>query len=128
MYLVGFPQMQQSCSLSEIITSAFISILSSLNNSLQETNNSLNGIYITKKTYTVNCSPDNGASPYTYFGSVDVSNDINNYGKIMLVSAIDSNKCPVPVSLQSDTKIGVVSNGLSTVTVLILYLHGINIK
>ena len=34
MYLVGFPQMQQSCSLSEIITSAFISILSSLNNSL----------------------------------------------------------------------------------------------
>ena len=35
MYLVGFPQMQQSCSLSEIITSAFISILSSLNNSFQ---------------------------------------------------------------------------------------------
>lgn len=34
MYLVGFPQMQQSCSLSEIITSAFISILSLLNNSL----------------------------------------------------------------------------------------------
>ena len=57
MYLVGFPQMQQSCSLSEIITSAFISILSSLNNSF---NDSLSPHWNTKQTIMTN--PSNGTT------------------------------------------------------------------
>lgn len=79
MYLVGFPQMQQSCSLSEIITSAFISILSSLNNSLNDSlNDSLGGLKIDSamvttsgKKRTITLQKDFTEMTYFNIGALD---------------------------------------------------------
>ena len=79
MYLVGFPQMQQSCSLFETITSAFISILSSLNNSIETQANIKIGVEevvgkigdetLYRKTYHV--------TNVSFKGDYTVDNEIN---------------------------------------------------
>ena len=79
MYLVGFPQMQQLCSLSEIITSAFISIISPLNNSIGDISGFINDTYDSIGAYIQYCI-DNGYFP-----------DINN---LPLIPTMTSNTTP----------------------------------
>ena len=98
MYLVGFPQMQQSCSLSEIITSAFISILSSLNNSF------VSNIYVGSdgKLHKVQGGADS-VLPFSSINDVDYVNGISincNVGEyiIAVFQASDGNQSALSIS------------------------------
>ena len=100
MYLDGFPQMQQSCSLSEIITSAFISILSSLNNSLVATDGQK--LYFDSKDgkYGYNTDPNRGADTFVPFRNAEVVyRDYTNSNEDIVNDILFTNNTNAPVTV-----------------------------
>lgn len=73
----------------------------------------LGELSVVQKQYNVTLSTNNLVSPYTHYGSFDLTDEIKKYGHAIGASLIDPNNVPRPVAIISEKYASMVSNAPS---------------
>lgn len=58
---------------------------------------------LTKKRYSITLDSSENATPYSYFKSIDISEDVSNYGMPISINAKDEWSLPIPCSIIDNT-------------------------